>query len=291
DVGRDITQHNVNEFISRIWLLPVKPGDSFLITRVLRGLEHFKVRNNTSEVAGVLASQSAIDGNAVSSSYTLVKVFIWAIPILGFIGTVQGLGSAVGGFASGLDAAADLAVVKNSLNKITVGLAVAFDTTLLALIMSLPLMFIMSSLQKAEDDLLNKIDEYCNENLLARLKDFGGLEEQEKPVTGANIHQIVQNAVNAAMAAHHAELQAYFQRLEAIGGTLREHATAGFKQAQDQWLAARAEDLNKIAEALQDIGERQIAAMKEVQAAMAAASKTTEQASKAAVAGEQRFMA
>ncbi len=291
EVGRDITQANVDKFIERIWQLPVKPGESFLVTRVLRGLEYFRIRNNNSEVAGVLGSQSSIDGNAVGSSYTLLKVFIWAIPILGFIGTVQGLGSAVGGFASGLDAAADLSVVKGSLNKITVGLAVAFDTTLLALIMSLPLMFIMSSWQKAEDDLLNRIDEYCNENLLRRLKDFGGPEEQERPVTGANIHVVVQNAVNAAMAAHHVELQTYFAKLEAIGTQLRAHATEGFKEAQNQWLAARSEDLNKITEALQNIGERQIEAMGQVQTAMTAASRTTEQASKVAVTAEQRLLA
>ncbi len=291
EVGRDITQANVDKFIARIWHLPVKPGESFLVTRVLRGLEHFGIRNDNSEVATVLGSQSTIDGNAVGSSYTLLKVFIWAIPILGFIGTVQGLGSAVGGFASGLDAAADLSVVKGSLNKITVGLAVAFDTTLLALIMSLPLMFVMSSWQKVEDDLLNRIDEYCNENLLRRLKNFGGPEEQEKPVTGANIHVVVQNAVNAAMSAHHVELQTYFEKLAAIGVQLRAHATEGFKQAQSQWLTARAEDLNKITEALQNIGERQIEAMGQVQTAMSAASKTAEQTSKVAVTSEQRLAA
>jgi biopolymer transport protein ExbB/TolQ len=291
EVGREISQANVEKFMEHIWKLPVKPNESFLVTRVLRGLEHFRIRNNNSEVAGVLGSQSDIDGNAVGSSYALLKVFIWAIPILGFIGTVQGLGSAVGGFASGLDAAADISVVKGALNKITIGLAVAFDTTLLALIMSLPLMFVMSSWQKAEDDLLNQIDEYCNENLLRRLRDFGGPEEKEDAVTGANIHQVVQNAVNAAMAGHHVELQMYFQRLEAVGETLRHHAAEGFKQAQDQWLAARAEDLNKITEALQNISERQIETMKHVQASMETASKTAEQSSKVAAASEQRLTA
>lgn len=291
DIGREITQANAERFVAHIWKLPVKPNESFLVTRVLRGLEHFRIRNNNSEVASAISSQSDIDGNAVGSSYALLKVFIWAIPILGFIGTVQGLGQAVGGFASGLDAAADLSVVKGALNKITVGLAVAFDTTLLALIMSLPLMFVMSSWQKSEDDLLNQIDEYCNENLLRRLRDFGGPEEKEEAVTGENVHRVVQDAVNAAMAAHHAELQLYFQRLEAVGDSLRQHATEGFKQAQDQWTSARAEDLNKIADALQNISERQIETMKQAQKAMEAAGKTAEQSSKAAAASEQRLSA
>ena len=102
-------------------------------------------------MAGLLASQSEIDATAVDSSYTFLKVCIWAIPIIGFIGTVQGISEAVAGFSGSLEAARDIDVLKNSLNDITTGLAVAFDTTLVALIMSLIVMFPMSSLQKAED--------------------------------------------------------------------------------------------------------------------------------------------
>ena len=91
-LGRDITVESVDRFASGIRDLPVNPGSSFLVQRVLRGLEHFTVRRSASEVSTVLASQSELDSNAVSSSYALLNVFIWAIPILGFIGTVQGLG-------------------------------------------------------------------------------------------------------------------------------------------------------------------------------------------------------
>ena len=87
--------------------------------RVLRVLEHFRARNNNSEAAGLLSTQSDIDANAVATSYSLIKVFIWAIPILGFIGTVYGLGSAVGSFGAGLDAVQDITVLKKSLNAIT----------------------------------------------------------------------------------------------------------------------------------------------------------------------------
>jgi len=120
----------------------------------------------------VLASQSELDSHEVGSSYALLNVFIWAIPILGFIGTVMGLGTAVGSL--GVQDTTDIEGIKESLGAITGGLGVAFDTTLVALIMSLMLKFPASSLQKAEEDLLNWVDEYCNENLLKRLKDGGG---------------------------------------------------------------------------------------------------------------------
>ena len=167
ELSEDITQESVGQFVDHARQLPLGPDESFLVSRVLRGLEHFRVRNSNPEVAEVLNSQSDIDANAVQSSYTILNVFIWAIPILGFVGTVIGISVAV----SGIDMSGDIANVKESLNTVTSGLATAFDTTLIALVMSMFVMFPTSSLQKAEEDMLNSVDEYCNENLLKRLKD------------------------------------------------------------------------------------------------------------------------
>ena len=88
EISKDITPSNAAQFIAHVRKLPVKMGESFLVNRVLRGLEHFDLLRNSGEVSGRLATQSEIDGNAVGSSYALIKVFVWAIPILGFIGTV-----------------------------------------------------------------------------------------------------------------------------------------------------------------------------------------------------------
>lgn len=180
EIAPKITSENVDQFLDRVTELPIRPTESFLIMRVLRVLEHFRARNNNSEAAGLLTTQSDIDANAVMSSYSLVKVFIWAIPILGFIGTVSGLGIAVGGFGGSIGDAADIGAVKDSLTSITSGLSEAFDTTFIALIMSLFLMIPMSSLQKGEDELLNSIDEYCNEYVLRRLSDSSGLTLDEQ---------------------------------------------------------------------------------------------------------------
>jgi biopolymer transport protein ExbB/TolQ/DNA-directed RNA polymerase subunit RPC12/RpoP len=203
-MDRNISVHNADRFAALIRELPVNPGASFLVQRVLRGLEHFTVRRSASEVSTVLASQSELDSHSVNSSYALLNVFIWAIPILGFIGTVMGLGTAVGSL--GVQDSTDIEGIKESLGAITGGLGVAFDTTLVALIMSLMLKFPASSLQKAEEDLLNWVDEYCNENLLKRLKDSAGesqLEPDEisrtiKRAIDLNLAEVVERATPSA---------------------------------------------------------------------------------------------
>lgn len=101
-------------------------------------------------------------------------MFIWAIPILGFIGTVIGISNAVGGFSGTLDQAQDIEVLKDSLNAVTMGLAVAFDTTLVALIMSLIISIPVGIVQKREEDFLGEVDDYCSEHFLKRINDAGG---------------------------------------------------------------------------------------------------------------------
>ena len=67
---------------------------------------------------------------------------IWAIPILGFIGTVWGISGAVSNFSSAMtsveSAAAVSEALKDNLPLVTADLATAFDTTLLALLLSVP---------------------------------------------------------------------------------------------------------------------------------------------------------
>ena len=171
DISQDIREDNLGEFYAHVKRLGFDPKESFLLTRILRGIEHFSVRKNHTETADMLKSQSEIDATMVDSSYVLIKVFIWAIPILGFIGTVLGISEAVSSFGGEMGAAADIEKIKEQLGQVTGGLSEAFDTTLVSLIFSLFVMFPTSVMQKNEEDLLNKVDEYCNEYFLKRLRE------------------------------------------------------------------------------------------------------------------------
>ncbi len=147
--------------------------DSFLLGRLERALRHFQARGRVAEVVDVLAAESASDEGRVEASYALIRVFVWAVPTLGFIGTVIGIGTAVGGFSETLEAAASLDAMKESIGGVTGGLGVAFDTTLLALVMSILIMFPASAVQRMEEGLVGAVDDYCAERLVLRLEDDG----------------------------------------------------------------------------------------------------------------------
>jgi len=173
EMGAEINRDNVGAFIDHLYKLPRRLRDSMMVNRIRKALELFEVKQNVGDVSHMLSSQSDIDGMRITGSYTLTKAFLWAIPLLGFIGTVIGLSHAIGGMNfSDMD---DLKQVKTTLQNVTGGLGTAFDATLLGLVLATILNFPMNSLSKAEDDNLNTIDSFCNEVLLPRLNDGGGI--------------------------------------------------------------------------------------------------------------------
>jgi flagellar motor component MotA len=192
EFGQDITRDNVASFIDHLYSLPGRLRDSLMVNRIRKGLELFEVRQNNGEVTGMMSAQSGIDSSRIGGSYSLVKVFLWAIPILGFIGTVLGLSVAIGSID--LSDMTNMDKVMKSFGNVTSGLGTAFDTTLLGLVLAMFLNFPMNALAKAEDDNLNNIDAYCNEVLLPRLNDGGGIAGGD---TGGIMDTLVKAVANA----------------------------------------------------------------------------------------------
>ncbi|MEO8498682.1 MAG: hypothetical protein ABI614_26775, partial [Planctomycetota bacterium] len=102
-----------------------------------------------------------------------------------------------------------------------------------------------SAMQKSEDGLVTIADEYCNENLLRRLNDGreGGAERGAGGGFGGDA-KVFREAVEAAMGTHHAELENWLQKLDAIGSKLTTHVAKGWtdintkmKEQQEQQLA------------------------------------------------------
>ena len=191
ELGAEVNSQNVANFIDNLYALPARLRDSLMVNRIRKGLELFEVRQNNGEVANMMAAQSSIDSARIGGSYALLKVFLWAIPILGFIGTVLGLSQAIGGIDLSV---MDVEKIMGSMGGVTSGLGTAFDTTLLGLVLAMILNFPMNTLSKAEDDNLNNIDAFCNEVLLPRLNDGGGIAGGD---TGGLMDTLVKAVANA----------------------------------------------------------------------------------------------
>ncbi len=163
------TGDEIDRVIAAVYAMARRLRDRILGPRIGRALEHFRARRDIKEVGDILQEESDAHSTAVHTSYALVRVFLWTIPVLGFIGTVMGVSSAIGGFAGFLARAQAIGDIQASLGEITTALAVAFDTTYVALILSVVVMIVMSAVEKAEQEQLAAFDDYCQKRLLRRL--------------------------------------------------------------------------------------------------------------------------
>jgi biopolymer transport protein ExbB/TolQ len=125
-------------------------------------IEHLKMTGDTQRSHEYFRHQIDIDAEATSSGYTVVRIFIWAMPILGFIGTVVGISLAVGDFSGFLSGDIDdIELVKLELANVSNGLSFAFNTTLLGLVTSLVAMLFTTYMQRRSEELTRSVEEVC----------------------------------------------------------------------------------------------------------------------------------
>jgi biopolymer transport protein ExbB/TolQ len=161
---------------------------SIILNRIDRAIALWLSTKDVGRVSGWAAAESARDSASSDSSYSLCRVLIWAIPILGFIGTVMGLAVAVSGFGV-LGGSAEISAIKGAIGQVTTGLGVAFDTTLLALLLTVFLMFPLSFIQRNEEGLFVELDNYLDDMFMARLP-----SPEQQPIVIENLEDSIEAA-------------------------------------------------------------------------------------------------
>jgi biopolymer transport protein ExbB/TolQ len=156
--------------LTRIHSLVDHPRHFVLLNRIDRALSNFKNIGQVNDVSAILRAQAENDEDQVASSYTVINGLVWAIPVLGFIGTVLGLSLAIGRFTATLQAAGDLTLIRASLQGVTGGLATAFESTLVALVFTLVLQLVITFQQKREMAFLDDCNDYCHSHIVSKLR-------------------------------------------------------------------------------------------------------------------------
>ena len=167
-----------------------------LMSRWRSLLEFWSVTHSSTKVGDRLETETEAFDLAQQNSYALPRIVVWAIPILGFIGTVIGIGSAVGQFDSFLSNADDIDVLREGLAQVTGGLGTAFDTTFLALSISLLVMLPLAAVERIEQRILTRIDLLLRKAILNALPDTASSN-------GAGVDQkALESVVGAAFQKH-----------------------------------------------------------------------------------------
>lgn len=142
-----------------------KKGPYILANMLRLALGKFATSKSSRDVADMVRTQADVDLGRLVSSMGTVQYLAWAIPAIGFLGTVRGLAGSLT-----LGGETKLAIAQ-FIKQATGHLNIAFDCTLVALALSLVVMFLLHTVQREEEGLVIDCQQYCLEHLVSRLYD------------------------------------------------------------------------------------------------------------------------
>ena len=159
--GMRILPEDTREFARQVQQLPDEQQQMLLPRALLNALRRF---NSTHSIQDVSSSTNTIcesEAERLESELSMIRYISWAIPSIGFIGTVRGIGEAL--------AQADKAV-QGAIAGVTQSLGVAFNSTFIALLISIFLMFLVYQLQLLQERLVFDTQAYCDDKLIRHMR-------------------------------------------------------------------------------------------------------------------------
>jgi biopolymer transport protein ExbB/TolQ len=196
-----------------------KGGNAFVVRRLREALD-FVARTGTSDgLEDHLKYLSDVDAARAARSYGLVRFIVWAIPIMGFLGTVIGITVAI----------ANLSPTQlENISGVVAGLGTAFDTTATALGLSMVLMFVQFLVDRSEQVLLAEVDVVAWETLAGRF--------QSVPTSGnASLLGVIDHAGDALRVSLEKSIQSV---LAAWTDSLASAQAGLVAEHEDRWAAA-----------------------------------------------------
>lgn len=161
DPGTSILPEDTRAYARPLQALPADEREFLLPRALLAALQRFGSTRNIQDVSAAVHGVCETESERLDSELSLIRYIIWAIPSIGFIGTVRGIGEALGQAHR---------AVEGDIVGVTVSLGVAFNSTFIALVVSIFIMFLMHQLELTQERLVLDTKNYCDVNLIRRLR-------------------------------------------------------------------------------------------------------------------------
>jgi biopolymer transport protein ExbB/TolQ len=159
--GTRILPEDAREYARQIQSLPAGKRGALLPRTLLTALHRFTATRSIQDVSGTAHGTCQAESERLESELSMVRYIAWAIPSIGFIGTVRGIGEALGQAHK---------AVEGDIAGVTQSLGVAFNSTFIALLISIVLMFLLHQLQLQQERLILETESYLDERLIQHLQ-------------------------------------------------------------------------------------------------------------------------
>jgi biopolymer transport protein ExbB/TolQ len=159
--GVKILPEDVREHARQLQALPDAEKSGLVPRSLLAALQRFGATRSIADASASAHGVCEGEVDRLDSELSLLRYIAWAIPAIGFIGTVRGIGDAL---------AQAHRAMQGDLSGVTQGLGTAFNSTLVALRLSLLLMFLLHHLQTDQERLVREAEAYLDERLIESLR-------------------------------------------------------------------------------------------------------------------------
>ncbi len=159
--GMSVLPEDAREYTRPIQALPERTQSYLLPRTLLSALQRFASTRNVQDVSEAVKTVCDSESDRLDSELAMVRYIAWAIPSIGFIGTVRGISAALGQAHR---------AVQGDIAGVTESLGVAFNSTLIALVISILIMFLMHQLQLIQERLVLDTHTYLDQHLLSHLQ-------------------------------------------------------------------------------------------------------------------------
>jgi biopolymer transport protein ExbB/TolQ len=163
--GVRILPEDTREYGRELQTMPDSTKNMLLPRVLLSSLERFGATRNVQDVSSVVNSLCEAEAERLESELAMLRYIAWVIPSVGFIGTVRGIGQALGQAHR---------AVEGDIAGVTENLGIAFNSTLVALLISIVVMFLVHQLQLLQERLVFDTETYVDRNLIRHMQSRGG---------------------------------------------------------------------------------------------------------------------
>ncbi len=159
--GTSVLPEDAREYSRPMQALPDDQQSYLLPRALLTALHRFRSTRNIQDVSNSIRAICDSESERLDSELSMIRYIAWAIPSIGFLGTVRGIGQALGQAHK---------AVQGDIAGVTQSLGVAFNSTFVALLISIIVMFLMHQLQLAQERLVLDAEDYCDIRLVRHLQ-------------------------------------------------------------------------------------------------------------------------
>lgn len=158
--GMRVLPEDSREYLRHLDQLPAATRGTLLPRALYAALERFGATRSVADAAQASRNVCQMETDRMDTELSMVRFVAWAIPAIGFVGTVRGIGESLQQAGK---------AIEGDVSGVTEGLGVAFNSTLIALLLSIIVMFVLHQLQLIQERLVLDAESYVDDRLLRHL--------------------------------------------------------------------------------------------------------------------------